>query len=239
VNRRFTVREMRDRTREAAEVPEWTPKALAMRASELFAELNPIGKAWRFWRSDPKMLAAFRDVIAACAADKADPELYVQAQVDTMGRMAVAKGFKTLKPGCFRGENADARFARWLERKNGKRGSLTRHRDAEKLFELRLAAAQVFGEAYIAGGASMAEATEAAREVLHGWVPENLTPHERWTSLAAGCDCISVGLSDCVCAPDSWTWPAARMFVARVTAHDTRSQEPVAPDGWEELGSFL
>jgi hypothetical protein len=230
---------MRDRTAETAARREWTPKALARRASELFADLEPQGRAWKFWVTDPKMLAAFATVIAACDAEKADPELYVQAQVEVMGRVAVAKGFRTLKPGCFHGENADGRFQRWLERKNGKRASLVRHRDEEQERERRLAAAQVFGEAYIAGGASMEEATAAAREVLHGWVPENLTPHERWTALAAGCDCISHGLSDCVCAPDSWTWPAARMFVARVTAHDASSQEPVAGEGLDELGSLL
>ncbi len=182
------------------------------------------------WTRSRAHLDALEVVYAACTAQRADPLLYVQAQVETVGFHAIQAG-RRLQAGALRGPNADERFARWMARKNGKRASLTRNRSDEAERERREAAASAFGVAYLADGADLRAAAEASGVVL-----ENLSPRERLTALAAGMDALVPNMSSRVLVPDRWTFPEARRFVREVAEAADRA---VAPVGDGSLGSFI
>lgn len=209
----------------------WTPEELAKRAQSLFIDQGAPqpAKSWQWWQRNRKMVEAMAVVIAACDQSHADPELYVQAQVESVGLVGLAHGRGAMAPGCFRGDNADQRFARWMSRKNSKRASLVRHRDDVQDREKRLGAAQRFGEAFLAWGATRADAVEAAQECYPGWVPENLAPVERWEALVAGCEAVQPGLADQVIVEATWTWREARDFLDRAAPPPAAAPESQLP----------
>lgn len=229
VNRRFTVRQVVERF--STELEPLSGEQLTATAHRMWVGMG--GERHPLWMRSAKYIEVMRGVVAACTATGADPVLYVKAQLETVGKVAVARGYRTVQPGCFRGVDADARFARWMNRINGDRGSLSRSRTEVQEIERRLTLADRFGKAYFLDG------DRVAAEGSSGWAEAAGNEHERWVALAAGLDALSPGLSSTVVAPATWTMEEALQFARRVSEREAAVPSDRG-DGWDDaLGSLV
>lgn len=149
------------------------PKAVAVTSRVLImylvTRLIRIGyRNTRMIQLSPKFQSVVSSIIDICASRGIDPRLYVQAQIDTMGRWAV-KNRRVLYANMLVGRNASKRFEEWAER-NRKRNADHHHLDITSSSDKELLAAEMlFVDAYMNGQEKSKDVEALVRKRFPSW----------------------------------------------------------------------
>ena len=233
VNRRFTVREEVRRRCKPPGKPPHTPESLAKFVKRAWVGAG--GQSFPKWWDSAKHAQAFAAVLAGCAASGGDPEEYVQAQIDTTGKAALASGRRSMAAGCFAGPNADARYARWRAARGRTRCTILRLH----AWEAHLAEWAEYGARVISKGQPEDQAAEGLPLLSPAPPFDACLEGLRWFGLAAGLDALVPNLSDRIMVPQSWTFSAVAEFAWSVSGFGSvESQLDLDALEGAGLGSF-
>lgn len=143
------------------------------------------GPVWKgAWDSTAHSLVkAFPSVIAACSAAGWDAAIFVRAQIESLTPL-IKKGVP-LAPGMFYGVNAQARFERWVARRQQAHGTARIDRTEKRRIaaEKFTAATLVYGYSRCIGGASVKTATKDAVSIWPDWTREKVSAGDRLRAL--------------------------------------------------------
>ena len=118
-------------------------------------------------------------IMSRCVKAGWDPAIYFKGQMSSM--TPLLETGVPVAPGWFHGPKAEARFQRWVERRNSRYGAAKVDRTAQETArkERHLAATLLYAHARCLGGATVAVATEEAVAFYPRWAVESVDEGER------------------------------------------------------------